>query len=146
MRPVVLNVYNAAKFCASPTAPHNCESVVVRELGAAMSSINFLAFSFTSQPLSDILFLKNKTILVDGILDPRQTDSPVVPLATFYTGSGVLHHKVFIIDNSTVLFGSYNPTYRGNAVNDEVLLIVRDTDFAYSFLAEHFRLSKSASI
>ena len=115
-------------------------------LTSAQTSIHFLAFSFTSQRLADLLFLKNSSLPVSGLLDARQVDSPIASLATFYTGSGVLHHKVFIIDDSTVLFGSYNPTYRGNSVNDEVLLVVHDKNFASLFLGEYFRLSSLVRI
>ena len=37
-----------------------------------------------------------------------------------------LHNKLFIIDNNTVLIGSYNPTGTATTSNDEVLVVIRD--------------------
>ena len=47
-----------------------------------------------------------------------------------------MHHKVFIIDNETVITGSYNPTGSGNYRNDENLIIIRNKDIAKGFVEE----------
>ena len=43
---------------------------------------------------------------------------------------GKMHHKVFIIDNKTVITGSYNPTKNGNENNDENILIIYSEELA----------------
>ena len=44
-----------------------------------------------------------------------------------------MHHKVFIIDGSIVITGSYNPTGNGNKGNDENVLIIYSDDLAKKF-------------
>ena len=48
--------------------------------------------------------------------------------------------KVFIIDESTVIFGSYNPSKNGNERNDENLLIIHDERLAEAFSVEFSRV------
>ena len=47
-----------------------------------------------------------------------------------------MHHKVIIIDNSTVITGSYNPTKSGDTKNDENVVIIHDPAIAGLFLGE----------
>ena len=51
-----------------------------------------------------------------------------------------MHHKVFIIDNKTVITGSYNPSKNANERNDENVLIIHDEDIAGKYLDEFNRL------
>ncbi len=44
-----------------------------------------------------------------------------------------LHNKLFVIDNNTVLVGSYNPTGTATTDNDEVLVVIRDPVIAEAF-------------
>ena len=54
-----------------------------------------------------------------------------------------MHHKVFIIDNRTVITGSFNPTKNGDLRNDENMLIIHDERIAGLFVEEfnHLRYS-----
>ena len=47
-----------------------------------------------------------------------------------------MHNKVFVIDNKTVITGSYNPTKNANERNDENILIIHDKKIAEKFLNE----------
>ena len=47
-----------------------------------------------------------------------------------------LHHKVFIIDNETVVTGSFNPTSSADTKNDENILIIHDSELASLYLKE----------
>ena len=51
-----------------------------------------------------------------------------------------MHHKVFIIDNETVVTGSFNPTASAENKNDENIIIIKDKNIAGSFLKEFDRL------
>ena len=48
----------------------------------------------------------------------------------------VMHHKVFIIDEKTVILGSFNPTIAANEKNDENILIIDDEKIAKEFFGE----------
>ena len=47
-----------------------------------------------------------------------------------------LHHKVFIIDEETVITGSFNPTGSGDKRNDENILIIKDKEIVRQFKEE----------
>ncbi len=120
----------------------NCKLRVINALKAAEKSIYFMTYSFTDEDIGNLLW--NKQYLgvdVRGILEKRQLGkySRYEDLENFsiidknpYT----MHHKVFIIDNKTVITGSYNPTKNANENNDENILIIHSPDVAQSFLYE----------
>ena len=57
-----------------------------------------------------------------------------------------LHHKVFIIDNQTVITGSFNPSAGGDEKNDENVLIIEDEAIAQRFLQEFEKVRGEAEI
>ncbi len=56
-----------------------------------------------------------------------------------------MHHKVLIIDNTTVITGSFNPTKGGDERNDENLVVIKDKRIADMFLKEFERVFGEAS-
>ena len=56
----------------------------------------------------------------------------------------LMHHKVFIIDGKTVIFGSFNFSQSAETENDENLLIVDDAALAQQFEAEFARVYDQA--
>ncbi len=56
-----------------------------------------------------------------------------------------MHHKVLIIDEETVITGSFNPTKNGDEGNDENVLIIHDKEIAKKFLGEFNYLKKKFS-
>ena len=123
----------------------HCAEQVKAELEQARSSIQFMTFSFTHQGIANMLLLQyHNGTLVQGVMDRQQTSVHSVYQQLQYQGIGVLkdgnkyklHHKVFIIDNKTVITGSFNPTENGDENNDENLLIIKDKDIAARFLEE----------
>ena len=48
-----------------------------------------------------------------------------------------MHHKVFIIDEKTVVTGSFNPTAGGDTRNDENVLVIEDVAIAKRFMDEY---------
>ena len=57
---------------------------------------------------------------------------------------GLMHHKVIIIDENTVIFGSYNFTNSAETKNDENLIVVYNKEIAAQFLAEFQRVYAQA--
>jgi phosphatidylserine/phosphatidylglycerophosphate/cardiolipin synthase-like enzyme len=121
----------------------NCEEQVRKQIRNAKKSIYFMTFSFTSEGIGDeILFTEN--IDIKGVFEARGAGkfSQFERLKGF--GINVkkdknkanMHHKVFIIDNETVITGSYNPTANGNKNNDENLMIIHDKKIAGKYLEE----------
>lgn len=125
------------------------EDRILEELDTATSSIYFMVFTFTSDPIERKLIEKyNAGVDVKGIFEKRQTGRyaafdpmldagiPVIEDQNGYT----MHHKVFIIDNSTTITGSFNPTKAADTKNDENILIVHDAGFTSGYLDEFNKL------
>jgi phosphatidylserine/phosphatidylglycerophosphate/cardiolipin synthase-like enzyme len=123
---------------------------VAQRLAQAQQSIHFLAFSFTSDVLGKAVIERAKAgIEVKGVFETTGSETQFSELAPMKkAGIDVLqdgnpysmHHKVFIIDGRTVIFGSYNFSSNADTDNDENLLIVDDPALAQAFEAEFQRV------
>ncbi|PJF26508.1 MAG: phospholipase, partial [Phototrophicales bacterium] len=51
-----------------------------------------------------------------------------------------LHHKVFIVDETTVITGSFNISSNATRSNDENLVIIQSPDIARLYIQEFDRL------
>jgi phosphatidylserine/phosphatidylglycerophosphate/cardiolipin synthase-like enzyme len=56
----------------------------------------------------------------------------------------LMHHKVFIVDETTVILGSFNFSQNAETENDENLLIIDDPALARTFLDEFERVYATA--
>lgn len=124
-------------------------------LGSAEESIYFLAFSFTSNELGDIVRVKaEEGLTIRGVMDDGQIRSNQgtefdpfrqAGLEVLIDGiDGQMHHKVFIVDEKIVVLGSYNFSRAADERNDENLLVVYDEDIAEQFVREFRRVSAQA--
>ena len=123
----------------------DCAEKIRTELKQATTEIYFMTFSFTNKEIANILLLKNlDNLTIRGIMERRQIDKDSayillhnnsIPLLIDQNKNN-LHHKVFIIDNKTVITGSFNPTKNGNERNDENILIIKDKTIAKQYLQE----------
>jgi len=131
-----------------------CEEKILSELETAKSSIKFMTFTFTSNPIGNLLLEKwNSGLNVEGVFEKRQKSQwweftllnesgvPVYLDGNPYT----MHHKVFIIDDKKVIFGSMNPTASANNKNDENIIISYDPALAKKFLEEYEYVKGEAS-
>lgn len=127
----------------------HCAERVKDELKQAKESIYFMTFSFTHEGIANILLLKHLDGLeIKGVMEAKQISDYSVFQQLEYQGINVLkdgnkynlHHKVFIIDEETVITGSFNPTAGGDEKNDENLLIIHDAEIAREFLDEFERI------
>ena len=130
-------------------------SALVPLLESAQESIFFLAYSFTSNQLGDIVREKaDAGLTVAGVMDEEQVNSNQgtefdpfrqADLDVRIDGiEGLLHHKVFIIDQKIVAFGSYNFSQSAEERNDENLIIVYNPVIAQQFVQEFERVQEQA--
>ncbi len=131
----------------------HCAREVIRELKKAKESINFMVFSFTHDDIaSTILLKKQDSITIRGVFETRQESEHSEYERLKYQGADVLldgnkytmHHKVFIIDEKTVITGSFNPSAGADSRNDENLLIIHDSIIASQFLGEFQKIYNEA--
>ena len=117
----------------------------VEGLKKAKESIHFMTFSFTNDLIGNMILLKKMdNLTVRGVMDIQQVSKD--SQFHVFSNQGIdvlkdgnkykLHHKVFIIDNETVITGSFNPTGNGDKNNDENVLIIKDKDLARKYLDE----------
>ncbi len=127
-----------------------CEEKVVSLMLGAQESVDAMLFSFTSEAIGNAMLLNTKA-RTRVLFDASQAGSQYSQFSRLggfemdvrkEKGRGKLHHKVFIIDNRTVVTGSFNPTASGNFRNDENVLIVHDEAIARQFSQEFNRLWK----
>jgi len=127
----------------------NCAYYVAEEIKKAENNIYFMTFSFTNNRIATAIILKHYQGLdIKGVFEARQVSKYSKFNLLEYQGIDVkkdnnkanMHHKVFIIDNRTVITGSFNPTEGADTRNDENILIIHDKAIANLFLQEFERI------
>jgi len=129
-------------------------------LGEAQQSIYFLAYSFGSNDLGNIIREKAaQGIVVGGVLESDQVTSEQanpnqVDELNLFRQAGldvrldgkpeVMNHKIMIIDGRIVVIGSYDFTDRAENENDENVLIIYDEKIAQKFMEEFQRVQSRA--
>ena len=125
---------------------------ILEEIAAAESEILFLMFSFTdggAGSISEAMVNKatgSPPVSVRGVMDRQQGLSAYSQLSYFLknqvpvkldTFSGLLHHKLIVIDRGgsdpRVITGSYNLSANAEENNDENIVIIRSSDLADSY-------------
>ncbi len=130
-------------------------NALVPLLNSAQESIYFLAYSFTANELGDIVRQKAEAgLTVGGVMDEEQIKSNQgtefdpfrqAGINVLIDGiDGLMHHKVFVIDEKIVAFGSYNFSQSAETRNDENLMIVYNAAIAQQFVQEFQRVAAHA--
>ncbi|MFZ5909053.1 MAG: phospholipase D-like domain-containing protein [Chloroflexota bacterium] len=121
----------------------------------AQESIYFMAYSFTSDPLGEVIRARAAAgVTVAGVMDAEQIKSNIGTEYDLFQqagldvrpdgNAGLLHHKVMIIDEEIVITGSYNFTNSAETRNDENLVIIYNDQVADFFLQEFQRVFAQA--
>jgi len=129
-------------------------------LGEAQQSIYFLAYSFGSNDLGNIIREKAaQGVVVGGVLESDQVSSEQanpnqVEELNLFRQAGldirldgnaeIMNHKIMIIDGRIVVMGSYDFTNRAETENDENVLIIYDEKIAQKFMEEFQRVQSRA--
>ncbi|MFA6073241.1 MAG: phospholipase D-like domain-containing protein [Candidatus Woesearchaeota archaeon] len=143
---IIFNNYELENyFCPQDS----CQKEILEELDKANSSIYFLTFTFTDKEIASVLAnKKTRGLDVKGVIESYQGKTYwVYPQLIEADISVVLdeeqslqHNKIFIIDNTTVITGSFNPTKAANTKNDENIIIIRQPDVVKKYVDEFERL------
>jgi phosphatidylserine/phosphatidylglycerophosphate/cardiolipin synthase-like enzyme len=128
---------------------------ILELLKGAQKSIYFMAFSLTTDDFGETIINKGRQgLAVAGVMDEGQVKSntggefdkfKLASLPVYLDGNpSNMHHKVFIIDEEIVIFGSYNFSSSAEKKNDENVMVIFDQDFAAQFMAEFLRVYDKA--
>ncbi len=123
---------------------------LVPRLKAATKSIDFMAFSFTHDDIGTAVLDRFKAgVKVRGVFETTGSETRFSEYSTMKkagldvwqdANSYLMHHKVFIVDGKTAIFGSFNFSQNAETENDENLLIIDDPSLAQAFTAEFDRV------
>ncbi len=127
---------------------------IIARLKNAQKTIDFMAFSFTDDDIGNVVMARAKIgVKVRGVFETTGSETKFsefgrmkeAKLDVWQDGNPYLmHHKVFIIDGQTVIFGSFNFSQNADNENDENLLIVDEPALALAFEAEFGRVYEQA--
>lgn len=123
---------------------------VVNTVNEAAKSIDVLAFAFTARPVADALASRIKAgVTVRAVFESRNAGSAASmdeylskagAAVRMDTNPATMHDKVIIVDDATVITGSYNFSKAADTSNDENLLILHSPAIAHRYTQEFERL------
>lgn len=112
-----------------------CTEAIVREIQHARHEILVLAYSFTSKAIAQALVdAKMRGVHVEIVLDHSNEKEEYTDLHFFLQQGlhpvidphhAIAHNKVMVIDNRTLLTGSFNFTQHAESDNAENLLVIK---------------------
>lgn len=118
----------------------NCAQEIIGEINQARGYVDAAMYFFTSRPIAQALVsAKDRGVDVRVCLDEEQpryehSKSRFLEKAginlKLISGSGIMHNKFCVIDDSTVITGSYNWTTSADLENDENVLIIKSAETA----------------
>lgn len=125
-------------------------------LNQAQRSIRYMNFSFTDfDAISAIINRAGAGVMTQGIWETTGSQTDASELRTAFCAGlevrqdgnpFILHHKVFIIDEQTVVSGSFNISSNATESNDENLIIITDPDLAAQYVVEFNRRWAEAKV
>jgi len=125
-----------------------CTQAIISEIGTAQHSIELEGYCFTSRPIGDaLLAARRRGVNVTLVLDAAQT-SEHRQEARELTRAGVLvyldashavsRNQVILIDNLTVIAGSFDFIAAADETNAENILILRNHSQLQSAYQDNF--------
>ena len=133
----------------------NVIEAVANEVLKAESDIRFMTFVFSSDSLGEAMLemVAKPSVTVQGVFENRNSTASWSQLPPLHCAgasvrqdgnSYVLHHKVIIIDDDTVVTGSFNFSGNASKSNDENLVIIKNKDIAGFYIEEWQRMWDNA--
>jgi phosphatidylserine/phosphatidylglycerophosphate/cardiolipin synthase-like enzyme len=145
---VPIQIYFASEDAVLPA--------LIATVSSATKSIRFMNFSFTDFDTAKAIIDRAKVgVAAQGIFETTGSETQASELRTLFCAGinarqdgnpFILHHKVFIIDDATVITGSFNISSNATKSNDENLVIITDPDLAAQYVAEFDRRWKEAKV
>ena len=126
-----------------------CTDAIINEIEQAKTEIKVQAYSFTSAPIAKALLVARKrNVDVQIILDKSQKKQSYSSY-TFFHNQGIpvyidaahaiAHNKIIIIDQETIITGSFNFTKAAEEKNAENLLIITSKDLAKIYIENWYK-------
>ncbi len=128
----------------------DCAAAVKEKIKNASKTIIFAAYSFTHPEIANELIIKSsEETHVAGLIEKSTAGSKYSKYAAMVANGidikledskKLMHHKFFVIDNETVITGSFNPTKNADERNDENMIMIRNKAVAEKYVEEFGRI------
>lgn len=126
----------------------NVMDKLVSYVQGAQKSIRFMIFTYTDTDLANAMIARNQAgVDTEGVIENRgASEGAMVPLFCAKVPVKVdgnkytMHHKIIVIDESTVITGSFNFTKSADQENDDNVLVIHNSDLAKLYLQEFDRV------
>jgi len=133
-----------------------CQQAVVESINKAASEIDVAIYIFTNPDIAEALVAaKVRGVKVRVLLDGDNVDMNYSKAESLVdngipvrheTGTGLMHNKFAVVDDSIVLTGSFNWTRAAESANDENLLKITSPDLAAQYAEEFSELWTLAAV
>ena len=133
-------------------------SRLLKLIDSAKSSINFMVFLINDKDIKDALIrAKNRGLEIHGVFDKKQTSfqskytqynnlkDANIDVKLIGDSWHKLHNKVIIIDNQTVVTGSYNFSHTSDTKNNENSIIIHNSKIAQQYTDKFNQIYQKAS-
>lgn len=137
----------SVRACFSPG--ENCEALIVSALDRAKKEILVQAYSFTSPNIADALITaRNRGVQTRVLYDTSASKDKYSLIPSLIKrgipcqidkASGLAHNKVMVIDNKTVITGSYNWTKAARDRNSENVLLIENAELAEVYESQWYK-------
>lgn len=125
-------------------SPHDeCGREILERLSSAEKSIELAMYQLTSRALSNSLAMAaRRGVTVRVFLDGENAEESYSKagflkkngvFVKLEKGEGLMHNKFCVIDNKTVITGSYNWTVSADLKNDENIIIIESDNIAKTY-------------
>jgi phosphatidylserine/phosphatidylglycerophosphate/cardiolipin synthase-like enzyme len=126
----------------------NVMDKLVATVQGAQKSIRFMIFTYTDTNLANAMIDRTQAgIDTEGVIENRgASQGAMVPLfcakvpVRLDGNKYTMHHKVIVIDDTTVITGSFNFTKSADQENDDNVLIIHNPELAKLYLQEFDRI------
>jgi sugar-specific transcriptional regulator TrmB len=149
------SISNITLVTVSFSRPEETASILEYWIGKANSTIRLMVMLITHDELADALkAAHNRGVEVKIIIDSDWETSSGSDFSELLSAgidirgderSGLMHHKVMIIDGYIIITGSYNWSASAEDTNDENVLILRSPTISQLYLSEFNRIWSQTS-
>ncbi|MNS53140.1 Phospholipase D precursor [compost metagenome] len=162
--PKTINVGGAevtTYFSPSKAAEGGAKAAILAELAKAQTSIQFLAFSYTDDEIGQAMLQKAQSgVKVEGVFEKSQAASRYSEYQVLNgaeatnanidvridSNPALMHHKVIIVDDSTLIMGSFNFSASAQSDNNENMLVIKNApELVAKYKAEFGRVQAQAA-
>ena len=146
--PVTAQAESGNVSCYFPRAGQKPQPALVKVISSAKETLDVAIYSFTDTKIADALISAEKNgVKVRVITDGQESKSKYqkkvlnnlkksgIPVK-INTHSGLMHLKVTVADKKTATTGSFNYTKSAEEKNDEVFVVIKNSDIAKNFSDE----------